>query len=459
VGQKARTSIVLASPAVDASLLDVCVCPRCSGTLARQGHDLVCPACKDKVPTVQGIPVLSADAPAWLTDWRRQVAVYQQLLARGSELMDQQLGALDLLSPTRQRVQTLRAAAAENGERVLALLRGADLGPEPGDGELSQEGFDLIEYYDHLLRDWAWDEECDENARSRDLVLRALGEERALGRLLVLGAGGCRLAYDIHQRCKPALTVAVDKNPLSLLAAKQVIFGKGLDLYEFPAIPRDAGVACLERRLRAPAGAPEPFELVLADAFAAPLRAGAFDTVLTPWFIDIVPVDVRDTLSLIHRLLVPGGRWINYGPLNYSKDHPHAQRYSPDELFALAGLAGFQLGPVEEAEIGLLGSRAVANDRTERVLCFAARKSEPLPAEPDEPPSWLLFSHLPIPRFRGLDRYHPEHPVLAFVARSIDGVRTQRDLAVFLVKQHGARPDAVLAGTRALLSIVYQACR
>jgi uncharacterized protein YbaR (Trm112 family)/SAM-dependent methyltransferase len=444
---------------LDSSLLDVCVCPRCAGTLARTAQELACVACQHKIPTVQGIPVLSADAPAWLDGWRRQVGVYQALLARGAELMDQQLGAFDLLPQTRQRVAALRTAATENGERVLALLRRAGLAPEPPEGELSEQGFDLIEYYDHLLRDWAWDQESDENPRSRDLVLRALGEDRELGRVLVLGAGGCRLAYDLHGRCKPALTVALDRSPLSLVAAKAVMFGKGLDLYEFPGIPRDARAACVERQLRAPAGAPERFELVLADAFTAPLRPGAFDTVLTPWFIDIVPVDLRDTLSLIHRLLAVGGRWINYGPLNYSKDHPHAQRYTPDELVALARLAGFQVGPVEEADIELLGSRAVANGRTERVLCFAARKLQSVPISPGDPPAWLVFSHLPIPRLPRLDGYVPEHPVLAFIARSIDGVRTQRDLADVLVKQHGARPDAVLAGTRALLSIVYQACR
>jgi uncharacterized protein YbaR (Trm112 family)/SAM-dependent methyltransferase len=445
---------------VDPSLLEVCACPKCGGDLRAVGDEITCAGCKTSFPTVQGIPVLSANAAAWMTDWRRQVAVYQKLLAAGASTMDQQLAAPDLLPATRARVQALRAAAADNGARVIELLRAAGIAADPGGKDLSESGFNLIEYYDHLLRDWAWDDEGDENKRSRDLVLKAIGDDRQLGRVLVLGAGGCRLAYDIHLRCKPALTVALDISPLFLIAAKRVMFGNGLRLYEFPAIPRDAASACVERDLRAPAGSPQRFHFVLADAFAAPLRPASFDTVITPWFIDIVPVDVRDSLSLIHRLLVPGGRWVNYGPLNYAKEQPASQRYTPEELASLVRLAGFEAGPVEEGEIQLLGTRAAANGRTERVLAFSARKpATAAPVEASDPPAWLLFSHLPIPRFPGLGRYQPEHPVLAYVARAIDGKATLRDLADAMIKEHGARPDAALPGTRGLLAIVYQACR
>jgi uncharacterized protein YbaR (Trm112 family) len=445
---------------VDPALLELCLCPACGGALEDAGDEVRCAACRTRFPTVQGIPVLSADARAWLSDWRRQAGVYQQLLARGRQQMDEQLAPFDLLPATRQRLETLRAATADNGQRVLELLAAAGIEAQPQEGEVSEAGFNLIEYYDHLLRDWAWDEESDENARSRDLALRALGDDRRLGRTLVLGAGGCRLAYDLHMRCKPELTVALDISPLFLIAAKRVMFGNGLRLFEFPAIPRDRASACLERDLRAPAGSPARFHLLLADAFAAPLRPGAFDTVLTPWFIDIVPVDVRDTLGVIHGLLAPGGRWLNFGPLNYAKERPHAQRYLPDELAALIGLAGFELGDVAEAEIQLLGSGAAANGRTDRVLAFVARKPVTPPTPPaGDPPSWLLFSHLPVPRFSGLDAYRPDHPVVATIVAAIDGKLTVRDLARVVVEKHGARADAAVAGTRALLSLVYQACK
>ena len=443
---------------MDPALLELCLCPNCGGAVEEAGDGLRCAGCRASFPTVQGIPVLAADAQGWLAEWRRQAGVYQQLLARGQKLMDEQLAPYDLLPATRQRIEGLRAAAAENGDRVLALFGAAGITPEPPPGEVSEAGFNLIEYHDHLLRDWAWDEESDENARSRDLVLAALGDDRELGKVLVLGAGGCRLAYDLHLRCKPELTVALDISPLLLIGAKRVMFGSGLSLYEFPAIPRDRRSAFLERDLRAPAGAPSRFHLLLADAFAAPLRPGAFDTVVTPWFIDIVPADVRDTLGVIHQLLAPGGRWINFGPLNYPKERPPAQRYPLDELSALIALAGFQQGPVHDAELELLGSHAAANGRSERVYAFTARKAA-ASEETSDPPAWLLFSHLPVPRFPGLDAYRADHPVVATIVAAIDGKATLKALARIVVDKHGARPDAAVAGTRALLSLVYQACR
>ena len=51
-------------------------------------------------------------------------------------------------------------------------------------------------------------------------------------------AGACRLAYDLHQRLRPSLTVALDFNPFFLLAAARILAGPPLELYEFPIAPR-----------------------------------------------------------------------------------------------------------------------------------------------------------------------------------------------------------------------------
>jgi len=443
-----------------AGLLAVLQCPRCGGALSEdEGKDGPrCTACRTTFPTLSGIPCLFADPERQLAEWRRQLGVYGGLLERSVAAVGEQLQAFDLLPATRGRLEALRAATVENSERVMALLRTAGLTPAETAAEAPDDSFTIVEYYDHLLRDWAWDEDSDENTRARDLVLEALGDDRQLGRVAVLGAGGCRLAYDLHIRCKPDLTVALDLSALFLIAAKRVMFGTGLRLFEFPASPRELSAVAVERELRAPVGAPQGLHPVLADAFVSPLRPGSFDTVVTPWFIDIVPVDVRESLSLIHGLLAPGGRWVNHGPLSYGKQRAHGQRYTPEELATLVERAGFAAGPVRQEQVELLTSRAAANRRQERVLTFAARKQAEVAAGGD-PPSWLLFSHLPIPRFAGLERFSPEHPVLAFVARAIDGTATLGDIAARMIEEHGARPEMALAGTRALVHMVHQACR
>ena len=100
--------------------------------------------------------------------------------------------------------------------------------------------------------------------------------------MLVLGAGAGRLAYDLHQALKPPLTVALDFNPLFLLAASRILAGPPLELYEFPIAPRSIADHAVLRRHEAPAPPAAGFELVLADASSPPFLPGRFDLVLTP---------------------------------------------------------------------------------------------------------------------------------------------------------------------------------
>jgi uncharacterized protein YbaR (Trm112 family) len=444
---------------MDAALLTSLVCPQCRAPLHERKGQLACSDCGNDYPLCGRIPCLYPEPGRQLADWRRQAQRFVELTARSVELLGEQEKRGDLLPATRGRLERLRAATAENAERLVALLSDAGLAPDSKAKATGSE-FTLIEYYTHLLRDWAWDrpgqaDGTSENERARDLVLGTLGTERTVGRVLVLGAGPARLAYDLHVALAPELTVALDINPLLLLAGARTIFDEPWRLWEFPPEPQDLATACVERVLQAPQGKPERFHLVLADAFATPFAPGSFDTVVTPWFIDIVPVDIRQTLALVHGLLAPGGRWLNFGPLAYKSDHPHHMRYTAEELFELADLAGFTPGEPRRARFDFLASPASGPVRNESVLAFAARKrpSGPAPAE-REPPAWLMLPHLPIPRFTGLDGYKAEHALLAYLIQLIDGKLTLQDLAARMIKDHGARPEAALEGTRQLLTML-----
>lgn len=445
------------------TLLEICRCPGCGAGLQAAGEHTRCDACAVDFPETGGIPCLFPDPQRRIANWRRQAQRFVELVEGSGTSLAEQLQQFDLLPSTRRRVELVRRATAEHCERVVDLLRAAGIAPDPR-AKASGTDFTLVEFYDHILRDWAWERPGHaENAQARESVERALGEaqaDRRLGRVLVLGAGACRLAYDLHVAHAPAMTVALDINPLLLLAAARIIVGGGLRLLEFPSEPRDLAAVCGEHELRAPAPAPERFHFVLADAFTAPFAPGSFDTVVTPWFIDIVPVDIRETLALIHRLLASGGRWINTGPLSYGKERLYSHRYTRDELFELTNLAGFELGAPLTSEVPLLKSPSGPPFRVEQVLTFAARKRPPtVTPEPGEPPAWLLFSHLPIPRFPGLDSFEPGHPLLGYIAGLIDGRATLGDLAVRMRKDHGARADAALNGTRGMVNLVYSECK
>ena len=55
---------------------------------------------------------------------------------------------------------------------------------------------------------------------------------KALGRTLVLGAGACRLAYDLHVHCGGTETAVVDVDPYLLVVAEAVIRGSAVSLTE-----------------------------------------------------------------------------------------------------------------------------------------------------------------------------------------------------------------------------------
>jgi hypothetical protein len=78
----------------------------------------------------------------------------------------------------------------------------------------------------------------------------------------------------------------------------------------------------------------------------------------------------------LHRLLVPGGRWLNHGPLIYRPDAlPIARWYSRQEIFDLAGAVGFRTGGWESASQPHLVSPLTGRGLIENVLTFEASRA------------------------------------------------------------------------------------
>ena len=182
--------------------------------------------------------------------------------------------------------------------------------------------------------------------------------------------------------------------------------GESLTIREANLEMGDLDQASREWVLVAPEGPVDDarFHFLLADAVDPPLDPEMFDTVLTPWFIDQGPEDVRDLISTLYLMLKPGGRWVNLGPLKYALDVPISRRFAREELFDLAELAGFRVGPWESAAEPYLVSKLNGRGKVEWVLAFSATKLEAPEEGPNSdgsPPPWLLFRHLPHPHLRG----------------------------------------------------------
>jgi hypothetical protein len=329
------------------------------------------------------------------------------------------------------------AAAAAVPETYRAL--GSPLPPGQG----------LTSYYANLHRDWCWGEA--ENELAYAVVDRALGSANP-GRMLVPGCGAGRLAYDLHVRRGPVTTIAADLNPLMLIVAQRMFAGGHVELHEFPLAPRDLGCHALLRDLHAPAPAPPGLRTIVADASRAPFAAGAFDTVVTPWLVDILDEDFATFAARLNSWLRPGGRWVNSGSLLFQHADP-ARCYSLDELPAILHKAGFDDIEVQEDVVPYLSSPASRNGRMERLVTFSAIVREPVTPPPPHrnAPRWLEHDDVPVPMLPQVESQVLAMRVHSFVASLVDGQRTLRDIADILAHERLLPADEALPAVRGFL--------
>jgi SAM-dependent methyltransferase/uncharacterized protein YbaR (Trm112 family) len=355
------------------NLLDRVVCARCKGALDVRADPVVCSACQLSYPHVGRIPVLLSRPHDHVELWRHQLGL---ILVQGQETqraLEAQANEPALREDGRTRLRSLARAIADQVDDIAAVLGPALGGPLTPTKETGLPR-GVVEYIYYLYRDWAWPEgETRENQRALDAIRAVI--TGALGRTLVLGAGGCRLAYDLHRSCGGVETAAVDIDPYLLVFAEAVLQGGKVRLTESTVNVQEAEHVAEAWTLSLPYGAlgEGTFHFFLANGIEPPFADGSFDTIVTPWFIDQVPLDLESFLRTLRRLLVPGGRWINQGPLIYRPDAtPLARRFSREEVFDVAGAAGFRIGKWSAESRPYLVSPLTGRGKVEWVLTFEA---------------------------------------------------------------------------------------
>jgi uncharacterized protein YbaR (Trm112 family) len=444
----------MASPRPNLPLELLC-CPRCRGPLVRTAT-LSCVACAVAYPEIGGLPWLFTTPELALGEWRARIHGFLAGLDAQAQRYRAALGDDVTRAGTRNRLKLLAAACADHARRLRALLAPV-LGDAPAAapelysalGMTVPTGQGLTSYYANLHRDWCWG--GTENAAAYRILNAALGTDPP-GNTLLLGIGAGRLAYDLVQARAPDVFVAADLNPLFLYAVQRLFAGERLELYEFPLAPRDAESHALLRALQAPAAVHARCHLVCADVSHGPFAPGAFDTVITPWLIDIVDEDFATFAARINGWLKPGGRWINTGSLSFASDQP-ARRYALAEVIEIVAATGFTGVEPREETIPYLCSPASRHGRIETVVTFAARKRDavPMPAPPRRLPDWLQRDDAPVPLLPELQARQLELRVLAHVASLVDGRRSIRDVARLLVEQRLMAPAEAEASVRSFL--------
>lgn len=456
------------APAESARPTGAARCPRCATRLDLGAAAIECAGCGGVYPRLGAIPVLLAEPRRYLATCRRQLTRLEDQVVQTVRDIREQLDAADVLPATRARCLAMIDALEGQLADVRAVIepRLPETARAPS-APASEAVPATLEYLPYLYRDWGWPaEDGGENERAHASVEAVLGQQ-PLGRTLVLGAGACRLAYDLHRKHPEAEMVVIDVDPLLFSVAWAVTHGESVTVREANLEIGEIGQGSRQWILSAPHGPvdDERFHFMVADALDPPFAPATFDTVLTPWFIDQGPDDVRDLVSTLHLALKPGGRWLNLGPLRYDWDVPVALRFSREEIFDLIGRAGFELGRWQSESAPYLVSKLNGRGKMEWVLAFAARKLETSAEEPrpeEGPPSWLLFRHRPIPTFEGQSMFWAKSPAVRRVVSAIDGKRTLDDIALLVADQAG-QPDIsmsqVRAAVRQCLADVHPAAR
>ena len=441
---------------------ELLACPRCDKTpLDLSDGALHCKACKVDFPMLEGMPWMFAEPQAALGEWRGRLQFSLQQLSHEIAGLEKELQAEDLSALTKRRVERYKKAVESHRRSLQKLLQPIEMQSLQGNYESylalrtrmpTDQG--LNTYYPNIHRDWSWGEE--ENKASLKQVRAVLHDHAELGNVLVLGSGAGRLAYDIHTKFNCTSTVAMDFNPLLMLVAKAVTSGKNLSLYEFPIAPLALDDDAVLRKLTAPEIADENFHLVLGDALRPPFPDASFDTVVTPWLIDIISEDLPEFSARINNLLKENGRWVNFGSLAFANPE-RARCYSPEETKAIVAENGFSDPYVSQATIPYMSSPASRHGRQERVFSFSAYKERGVskPARHLALPDWIVTGKEPVPLSPSFRQQAMTTQIYSFIMSLIDGKRSIKDMAVVLENQKLMTKEEAEPAIRSFMTKMY----
>ncbi|KAG9301652.1 hypothetical protein G9A89_016722 [Geosiphon pyriformis] len=212
-------------------------------------------------------------------------------------------------------------------------------GDDNNDGALSQiTDFDMDKLRSTIkqfVRDWAIEGRIERDTTYQPLI-ESLDEfykdisepERSFIRVLVPGAGLGRLAFDI---AKKGYSCQGNEFSFYMLLASHFILNRVERIHQYeiyPYIHSFSNIQSSEDQLRPiyipdvlPSDLPSTsdFSMVAGDfveVYGEVDQIGKWDCVITCFFIDTAK-NILEYIEIFHRILKPGGLWINIGPLLY----------------------------------------------------------------------------------------------------------------------------------------------
>lgn len=449
------------SEAIDDTILNVIRCPCCQSEklfIDQALSSICCQNCQQKFPFISfgeiEIPFLFSDVSIALFDWCARINGFNKKYNEEIETLGKNIDENSISKLTKQRLKNSLKAKKNFQMQITEHLKYFEM---LSDTDLSYHSTKLAKnqgvdsYINNIFRDWCW--ENDENDELFSAVESVVKKEYRAGQCATLGAGASRLSYDFHNAYQSEHSVLIDINPILLGYAKRILNKEKIKLNEFPVAPLTSSDFNVEQEIQFNEKyIDSEFTFLLADGLNAPLKSKTFDTVLTPWFIDIVPVDFKEVIPHINRMLKVGGSWINTGSLAFFHDN-ESWNYSEEEILDLLKKYGFHEIVVNRKEINYLHSPHSAHRRIENVFSFNAKKKFDCisASAANYLPDWVEDTHVPIPQQDKVIASSSKYLLQAQVLSAVDGHRSIVQIGKLLAKQYGMNEEQAVAAVRQIL--------
>ncbi len=305
---------------------------------------------------------------------------------------------VDLNASTKKRLAEQKAAYTLQLQQFENLLTAFGFSKFEGNTQAilqhrvpSQQHFDS--YFKNIFRDWVWGEA--ENKIYNDLLNKL---NLKTGKVLLIGGGAGRLAYDLAQQ-KPELEILqIDINPLLSIIAQNICSGETVELSEISQFPTDSRTLSATHLLKAPKALnANKFQFVVGDITDHPFKDQQFDAIICPWVIDIVSENFSDFSKRLNFLLKPQGELLAFGPLSFEKQVPQ-YKLTADEVSNTLHESGFKVLAQESHNTPYLQSPLEPQQRFEKIHVYYAQqeKGTKRPKNITHYPNWLTDINLRI---------------------------------------------------------------
>jgi len=343
------------------SLSSYLQCPKCGcEQLIENTTSIDCGQCYQSYPLLEfsniSIPFIFSDVNAAIHAWCARINGFKSKIEQEIETISQQSKDKKNSKLTRERLKCLAKQKKQYNRQIIDHVKcfekfSLEEYVHSGNEVAKNQGVDS--YINNIFRDWCWNN--GENEELLESASDVVQHDYQAGHVLTLGSGASRFSYDFHSRYHAKHSVLLDINPVLLGFAAKVINGSTIVLNEFPVAPLSTKDYAVEHQCSADNAKQHEFSFLLSDALDAPLAQKHFDTVLTPWVIDIIPMNFKDFIPQVNRLLKVGGLWVNTGSLAFF--HSDQQwNYSQEEVLDLLKKYGFSDIQISRRKINYLNS-------------------------------------------------------------------------------------------------------